>query len=99
MKRFLLLLIISLVAASHTHAATTCITFGLITSFDPATFDRVHTPDAAYNSPEPDISEVPSKYQDLLNGAYSIASATVQAEICKLDYVFVVTDTNAGHKW
>jgi hypothetical protein len=77
MKRFLLLLIISLVAASHAHAATTCITFGLITSFDPATFDRVHTPDAAYNSPEPDISEVPSKYQECLMNSCSTATPVV----------------------
>jgi len=99
MKRFLLFLIISLVAASHAHAATTCIKFGLITSFDPADFDRAHKSDANYKSPVPDAAEVPSQYSDLLNGAYNIASATVQAQICKLDYVFVAMDKNANHKW
>jgi hypothetical protein len=99
MKQFLLVLIISLVAASHGHAATPCIKLGLITSFDPAEFNRANKSDANYSSPVPNAKGVPSNYASLLTGAYNIASNSVQAALCKLDYVFVVTDTNAGHAW
>ena len=107
MKRFLLLLIIALVAVSYADAAcalscdTDVNTFitskvRLMKSFDPSVFVD---PNHANPAPNGDSTNVAKIYKDMFTSAYNLASAEVRAALCKLDYVYVTNDDPRYPPW
>lgn len=108
MKRIFVFLIIGLAIASvadaqkgHKHKRhkgifTTCDFVNdklrLMMKFNPKDFDRSQTPDGKYKSPKP--ATLSSTYAAPLAKAFNRASTSMQNLFCKLDYVYVTTDTD-----
>lgn len=64
-------------------------------SYDPIKFNPHMTPDSQYTPPMCDSANVPAQnLKDRLKDAYDLAPASVKAKLCKLDQVFVTTDSS-----